>query len=97
MHAALRECLPSPAHHEVDAVDGEGRLGRPVIRGNLHNVDKVPTQRGNSGRRLWSGTSNLVTVVYDLYDAAPEDGGFGCLPRSHVQGYEMPISRDPDP
>lgn len=67
---------------------------RPVIRGNLHNVDHVPA---NGSDRLWDGTTNLVTVVYDLIDAAPDDGGFGCLPRSHMQGYKMPIPRDPDP
>ena len=76
------------------ADSGEALL--PVTRGTLHSVDHVPSPVGGS-ERLWAGTSNLVTVVYDLLDAAPEDGGFGCLPQSHVQGYEMPIPREPDP
>lgn len=75
---------------------GSGEALLPVTRGTLHNVDHVPSPVGGSDR-LWAGTSNLVTVVYDLLDAAPEDGGFGCLPQSHVQGYEMPIPREPHP
>jgi hypothetical protein len=69
---------------------------QPVVRGQLHNVGAVPAQPSSSGR-LWRGTSNLITVVYDLFDAQPADGGFGCIAGSHREGYELPIARAPHP
>ena len=113
--------------------------GSPVVRGVLHNTAHCPPQPADTttGHRLWAGTTNLVTVVYDLEDAPaaagsfatgrvwhspqlppalttffhaeierpcqPEvtaqhrTGGFGCVPGSHREGYELPIPREPDP
>eukprot|EP01051_Picozoa_sp_SAG22_P020113 SAG22_NODE_3936_length_1462_cov_1.258254_1_plen_206_part_00 len=67
----------------------------PVVRGELHNVEHCPPR---SPAQLWRGTTNLVTAVYDLEAAAPEDGGFGCVAGSHLAGYgELPFAREPDP
>ena len=74
---------------------GDAQPGLPVVRGSLHHVEHCPPEPGTS--RLWRGTANLVTVVYDLIDAPAEDGGFGSVKGSHQEGYELPISPEPDP
>ena len=68
-----------------------------VVRGQLHNVAAVSPQNRLARNRLWGGTSNLMTVVYDLEDAEPADGGFGCVAGSHRKGYKLPIPKEPDP
>lgn len=71
--------------------------GSPVVRGQIHGG---PGQSGQPpGLRFGSGGSlgTMISCVYDLVDAAPEDGGFGAIPGSHKALYHLPISSRPDP
>lgn len=43
-----------------------------------------------------SGKGELLTVVYELLDVTPEDGGFGAVTGSHKTRYTLPIPRQVD-
>ena len=70
--------------------------GSPVVRGQIHGG---PGRSGQPpGLRFGPGSlGTMISCVYDLVDAAPEDGGFGAIPGSHKALYHLPISSRPDP
>ena len=68
--------------------------GTTVARGGIHGGPKHQLQ---SGAITGSGKGELLTVVFELLDVSPEDGGFGAVTGSHHTRYQLPISRTVDP
>ena len=63
--------------------------GVPIARGGIHG--------GPNHRLQSSGKGELLTVVYELLDVSPQDGGFGAVTGSHRTRYNLPIPRRADP
>jgi ectoine hydroxylase-related dioxygenase (phytanoyl-CoA dioxygenase family) len=62
--------------------------GVPIARGGIHG--------GPNHRLQSSGKGEMLTVVYELLDVSPQDGGFGAVTGSHHTRYDLPISRKVD-
>ena len=63
--------------------------GVPIARGGIHG--------GPNHKLQSSGSGELLTVVYELLDVTPQDGGFGAVTGSHHTRHALPISRSVDP
>ena len=68
--------------------------GTPVVRGQIHGG---PGRTGQPPGVRSRNLATMISCVYDLVDAAPEDGGFGAVAGSHKAMYHLPISPKVDP
>jgi hypothetical protein len=75
--------------HEYTHCLERNTSGTPVIRGQIHGGP------GNQAGGWNLGT--MISVVYDLVDVDPADGGFGAVAGSHHAAFRLPIPSRVDP
>ena len=98
VHAVLQEILGDPAWgHILPAVPPSVRTRYRLDHDYVNVTPAHDAARGppripppNPPGLHGSVTSYHVTVVFELLDVYPGDGGFGCLAGSHLASYERP-------
>eukprot|EP01052_Picozoa_sp_SAG31_P034938 SAG31_NODE_4149_length_3529_cov_1.923032_3_plen_171_part_00 len=73
-----------------------------MIRGQIHGANQGWTGKDTAEFGLTSaggpaGFGTMISVVYELVDVAPADGGFGAVPGSHRSQFSLPIPRRAHP